>query len=299
MSVRRGGAWLVITAAALWGTTGTAQALAPPEATPAAVGAVRLVLGGAGLLGVALLRGELAQAARLPRRRLLLAAAAVAAYQLCFFRGVALTGVALGTVVGIGSSPVWAGLLAWGADRERPGRGWALATGLAIAGLAVLGAAGRSLQVNLPGVGLALAAGASYAVYAWAGKRLLEVASPDAVMGAVFGLAALLLAPVLLRSELVWVGTTRGAAVALHLGLLATTLSYLLYARGLRRLSAPTAVSLSLAEPLTAATLGILVLQEQLTWPTLLGGGMLLAGLVSLSLRPGSVEREGSGPGRG
>jgi len=286
--MRRPGAWLVLAAGALWGTTGTAQALAPPGATPAAVGALRLALGGAGLLAVALLRGELRQAGRLPGRAVVAAAVTVAAYQVCFFSGVSLTGVALGTVVGIGSSPVWAGLLAWLTGAGRPSRRWVLATGLAVAGVILLIAGGRTLQVSLPGVMLALAAGASYAIYASASKRLLESASPDAVMAVVFGLAALLLAPILLRSNLAWVGTPGGAAVALHLGLLATTLSYLLFARGLRSLPAPTAVTLSLAEPLTAAGLGLLVLQERLTPAALLGGGLLLAGLISLSWQPRS-----------
>ena len=286
--MRRPGAWLVLAAGALWGTTGTAQALAPPGATPAAVGAVRLALGAAGLLAVALLRGELRQAARLPQRAVVVAAVMVAAYQVCFFNGVSLTGVALGTVVGIGSSPVWAGLLAWLTGAGKPPRRWVLATGLAVAGVILLIAGGRSLQVNLPGVMLALAAGASYAIYASASKRLLESASPDAVMAVVFGLAALLLIPILLQSDVGWVGTPRGAAVALHLGLLATTLAYLLFARGLRSLPAPTAVTLSLAEPLTAAGLGLLVLQERLTLTALLGGGLVLAGLIALSHQPRS-----------
>jgi DME family drug/metabolite transporter len=281
--MRRPGAWLVLAAGALWGTTGTAQALAPPGATPAAVGAVRLALGGAGLLAVALLRGELRQAARLPRRAVIVAAVTVAAYQVCFFNGVSLTGVALGTVVGIGSSPVWAGLLAWLTGAGGPSRRWFFATSLAVAGVILLIAGGRSLQVNLPGVILALAAGASYAIYASASKRLLESASPDAVMAVVFGLAALLLFPILLQSDIGWVGTPRGAAVALHLGLLATTLAYLLFARGLRSLPAPTAVTLSLAEPLTAAGLGLLVLQERLTMAALIGGGLLLAALIGLA----------------
>ena len=67
-------------------------------------------------------------AAALPRRRLLLAAAATAAYQLCFFGGVRLAGVAIGTVVGVGSGPVWGGLLGWFGRHERPGRRWAVAT---------------------------------------------------------------------------------------------------------------------------------------------------------------------------
>jgi drug/metabolite transporter, DME family len=101
----------ILLAALCFGTTGTAQALGPEGLTPAGVGAARILVGGALLVAVAL-------AGRAPLRRLapgplLVAAAAVAAYQLCFFAAVADTGVAVGTIVAIGSAPVSAGALEW------------------------------------------------------------------------------------------------------------------------------------------------------------------------------------------
>ncbi len=45
------------------------------------------------------------------RAVLLLAAAAVGGYQVCFFTAVRMTGVAVGTVVAIGSAPVFTGAL--------------------------------------------------------------------------------------------------------------------------------------------------------------------------------------------
>ena len=45
-----GGALFVLLGAMLWGTTGTSQALAPAGATPLAVGALRVAIGGAALL---------------------------------------------------------------------------------------------------------------------------------------------------------------------------------------------------------------------------------------------------------
>jgi DME family drug/metabolite transporter len=50
------------------------------------------------------------------------------------------------------------------------------------------------------------------------------------------------------------------------------------------RVSASTAVTLSLAEPLTAATLGVLVVGEQLPPVALTGIALLVAGLALLSL---------------
>ena len=58
-----------------------------------------------------------------------------------------------------------------------------------------------------------------------------------------------------------------------------------LFARGLARVPAATAVTLSLAEPLTAGTLGVLFLGERLTVPGLVGNGLLIAGLALISNR--------------
>lgn len=51
-AVSGGAAW-VLAAAVLWGTTGTAQALAPTGASPLAVAAMRLAIGGAALFALA------------------------------------------------------------------------------------------------------------------------------------------------------------------------------------------------------------------------------------------------------
>jgi DME family drug/metabolite transporter len=101
-----------------------------------------------------------------------------------------------------------------------------------------------------------------------------------------FGLGAALLAPLLLVLDLQWLREPRGVLVALHLGLVATALAYALFARGLKEVPTATAVTLTLAEPLTAATLGLVVLGERLTPPALVGVAFLLAGLAILSVRP-------------
>ena len=127
----------VLAAATLFGTTGTAQALGPSGTTPLGVGAARLVVGGAALvLVLPWVGGSRRAAGRLVLTRWgLLAGVMTAFYQVCFFAGVARAGVALGTLVTIGSGPVFTGLLSWVLLRERPGRAFVLATLLALAGL--------------------------------------------------------------------------------------------------------------------------------------------------------------------
>ena len=209
----------------------------------------------------------------------------MAAYQLCFFAAVATTGVAVGTVVAIGSAPVLAGALCWLFYREKPGRRWAIATALAILGCALLVLPGGQLTLQAWGISLALGAGICYALYALLAKRLLEGHAPEAVMAVVFCLGAILLAPALLLVDMRWLGEWRGLAVALHLGLVATALSYTLFARGLKVVATATAVTLSLAEPLTAGLLGVFLLGESLALPAWIGVGLLFAGLALLSIR--------------
>jgi drug/metabolite transporter, DME family len=278
---------LVLAGAVLWGTTGTAQAFAPEGASPLAVGAVRLAVGGFALLLPALLRGSLHLDRSWPKGALFLSAASMAAYQPFFFAGVAAAGVAVGTVVTIGSAPVLAGLLAYAFRRERPGARWFLATGLAVGGCLLLflpwGSGEAGGGAHPLGVVLALAAGLSYAAFAVASKGLLERRPPEAVMALVFALSAVMLSPLLFTQELAWLREPRGWLVALHLGLLATALAYSLFSRGLALIPVAAAVTLTLAEPLTAALLGAALLGERLSPPALLGVGLLLSGLVVMA----------------
>jgi DME family drug/metabolite transporter len=282
----RGGAGLVLAAAVLWGTTGTARALAPAGTSPLSVGAVRIAVGALALVVVARLRGELRRGGSWPAGPVLAGAAAVAGYQLAFFSAVARTGVAVGTMVAIGSAPVLAGLLAWVTRAERPARRWYAATALAVAGGGLLAVAGQPVRFSPAGVALALAAGGAYAVVAVAAKDLLARHGRVEVMATLFGGGALLLVPVLVLRPLGWLATPRGALVALQLGLVATAAAYVLFAAGLRRVTVAAAATMSLAEPLTAAALGVVLLGERLTVAGLAGAALLLGGLALLAGSP-------------
>ncbi len=278
---------LLLLAAVLFGTTGTARALGSEGASPLAVGALRIVVGGILLVGLAAAtRAPLARSLD-PDVRLatLVGAVAVAAYQLCFFAAVTLNGVAVGTLVTIGSAPVLAGLLGMLLG-ERPSRAWGVATALAIGGCALLLIPVGHSNVRPLGTLLALAAGASYAALTVVTRRVvLHTRSPDATMAAFFGAGALLLLPVLASQDLHRLANWRGATMVVWLGLVTTAVAYWLFARGLARLSAATATTLDLAEPLTAAVLGVLLLGERLRPQALVGVALIAAGLLILTLR--------------
>lgn len=289
------GPWLVAAAAMLWGTTGTAQALAPPDARPLTVGTVRLVLGALALLAVAWQRGYLARRGW-PLGITAVAGVSIAAYQLFFFSGVARTGVAVGTIVGIGSTPIAAGALAFFLRGERPGARWFVATLLALAGCTLLALSGNSglagsVAIDPLGILLALSAGIAYALYTLTSKELLAHHPGTAVMAVTFALGALLLLPLLVAGDLSWLLEPRGAAVGLHLGLVTVGVAYVLFARGLRATTVATAATLTLAEPFTAGLLGVFLLGERLTLPALLGIGLLLLGLL-LVITPRRPKRK-------
>ena len=280
----------VLAAAGLFGTTGTAQALGPPSATALGIGAVRLLVGASALAALAWARRP--TDGRRWRRHapaLLAGGVAVAAYQLCWFYGLRRTGVALGTVVGIGSGPVFAGLIHLFRRGAPPSRGWMIGTAVTVVGAALLAARGAAGASADPlGLACMLAAGLSYAVYAEAAKEAIARGLDHVgAMAGVFAVGAALLAPLLATEPIGWMFTARGGAMALHLGLLTLGLAYWLYGWGLRSLAVPTVVTLTLAEPVTAALLGVALLGERLGAHGSLGVVLVAAGLV-VAGRPAS-----------
>jgi DME family drug/metabolite transporter len=282
------GGWFILAAAFLWGTTGTAQAFAPPDAQPMTIGTMRLAIGAVALCVLAAYRGELRHLRRWrswPPVPTLIAAASIAAYQIFFFAAVARTGVAVGTIVGIGSTPIAAGILVLLVHQEWPGRRWMVATAFAITGCVLLILASESIRTDLMGIFLAVAAGSSYALYTMLSKDLLDKQPAGAVLTVTFSLGVILLLPVLFAGDLSWLLEPRGMAVALHLGVVTVGVGYLLFAIGLAAIPVATAATLTLAEPLTAGLLGVFVLGETLTTTAVLGIALLFVGLLILAFQ--------------
>ena len=280
----------ILAASVLWGTTGTASTLAPAGAPPAAIGAAGLAAGGLLLFLTSRGARSLPAACTGAQRWLLgLGALAVAGYPATFYPAVARAGVAVATVIALGSAPVFAGLLAWATGQGRPSARWAAATVTAVLGccLLVLGpaVAGHGGQAGGTGIVLAMLAGLCYASYSLIGRTLIAAGHPARpVMGAMFGAAALLALPLLVASGTHWLGTARGAAVALHLAIFTTFIAYRLFGRGLRSTPAQAATTLTLAEAAVAAVLGVVALRERLPGVSWYGLAVLALGLAFLTV---------------
>ncbi len=259
----------------MFGTVGTARLLGP--AAPAvSVSAIRLALAVAALLLLAGVHGAAAFAAASRLPAVWIAGLAQAAFNVTFFEAVTRSGVALGTLVAIGCTPVLTGLMA-----RQVTRAWMLATSLALLGLAALLSGDLGNGASVSGLLFALGASASYATFITASSSLAssEVA-PPARLAVIFGVAALTLSPALLVSDLTWVTKAGGLAMALYLAMAATVLAYNLFNGGLRTVEPGTAATLALVEPLVAAVLGVLVLGEHLSPLSWLGAGVVLVALL-------------------
>lgn len=284
----------VLAAAVLFGTTGTAQALGPGDTTPLSVGVARLVIGGTALAAIGLGIGRRQRARqsappRLTRRAFALMAVTgvcLAAYQPLFFLGTERSGVAVGTAIALGSAPVLAGLLEWAMTRRLPSRVWMTATALATVGVAVLAVSGGGTGGADPlGILGSLGAGASFAVFANAQRRLMDDGwDPFTVAGAMGAGSAICGALALPFVDLGWLPSPAGLTMALWLGLATIAVAYTLFTWGLQRLTAATAATLTLAEPLTAGMLGVLLLGETLAGGAVIGILVLAAGLVLLAV---------------
>ncbi|MFG3490097.1 DMT family transporter [Streptomyces sp. NPDC047972] len=288
------GVVLVLVAAVLWGTVGPAQVWAGSGAHPVSLGAARMVVGGL-VLALVTVRpaGLRTLLVRGVRRWVVVCVLVTAAFQVCFLQAVERSGAALATASAFGVVPVVTGVCGLALSGERLSRRWSAGTLCAVAGIALLLLPTGTGRADVLGVVFGVVAGASFGVYIAATKEVgvrggdLDTAAPVSVV-----CAGLVVSPFLLVSS-DGLFTARGAALVGWLALGTTALGYLLFTRGVGRLSAATVGTLSLAEPLVATVLGVLLLGERPGPVAVVGGLLLLGGLVAVSVpgrRPKAVR---------
>jgi DME family drug/metabolite transporter len=278
------GALFILLATVIWGTTGTAQTFLPASVSSLTIGAVRLAIASLALVTFSLLTGGIRITNAWSWKLALLSGASVAVSQLSFLSGIRMTGVAVGALIGMASLPIFAAVLDRFLQNERLSPRWYTATLLSLGGVLLLMLGGQTeLRANPLGIFLTLLSGFSYAVVMLANKRLLVHHTALTVMAVNITIAALVVSPFLFAGELSWLSQPRGLLVALHLGLVTVGLGHFIYSSGLKRISVHNAATLSLAEPLVATLLGILVVGERFTAISFLGMALIFSGLVILT----------------
>ena len=281
-------------AAVLFGTTGTSRQLLVPDAPGTGVAAMRLLVGSAGLVVFVVWRGRWSELLRLWRRPVVwVMGIAVAGYQAFFFIGTQRTGVAIAALIALGSAPFLAGILGWILREGAPGWLWAASTAIAVVGLALL-VSGDLATGDPIGMLSAFGAGACYAVYTVLGVRLArEGFSGSDVLAASFSVGALALVPAAVTST--WWLSVPGVLDVLWLGLVTTTIGYLLFGLGLAVLQPGHIATLTLLEPAVATVLGVVVLHEPISVLGWIGCLLVVSALALLGLAEWRSDREPTG----
>ena len=274
---------LVLLGAMLWGTTGTAQTFLPDDAHPFLISAGRSAVGGFSLLVFMVLLKKI-KFSTWPWKYTLYAAICISVFQLLFFSSVRLTGVAIASVVAIGSAPVFSGVIEWLFFKQQPTRIWGFSTSFAIVGCLFLFLTKGEVTIDPIGIGYSLVAGLIFAVYTMTSKKLLEKEDAIAVVAMTFSASAMLLVPFYFLLDTSWLSSPTNIGIIVYLGLATTSLAYVLYGIGLRQIPASSALTLSLAEPTTAALLGVVVVGEVLGMTSWIGIALLLGSIVLLTV---------------
>ncbi|WP_022711777.1 DMT family transporter [Pseudochrobactrum sp. AO18b] len=284
----------VLIASFLWGTTGTAATFAP-EVGPMAIGAVAMGVGGL-LQALLALRALKRDYSKLQQQWLLVlfGAVSVAVYPLAFYSSMYLAGVTVGTVVTIGSAPLFSALIEWVIDRKTLSKQWIFGAALGLSGIVLLcffgggdhqtASVAFSAGATAAGVLLGLVGGLTYALYAWAAHRLMcKGISSKAAMGSIFGAGGLLLMPILLLTGGALLASWNNALVGAYMAVIPMFTGYVLFGYALARISVSTATTITLTEPVIAALLAVVIVGENLSPLGWLGALLVISCLVILS----------------
>ena len=274
--------FFVLLAAILWGMTGTAQTFLDNGVSSIAVATIRSAIGGGLLLAIVLLLRKISFRTW-SWKWTILAAASIALFQGLFFTSIRLTGVAIGTVVTIGSAPMFSGMLEWLLWKTRPTKVWGIATIMTITGCILLFVNNEDGAIHMGGIGLAICAGVSFAVYTNMSKKLMAQQEALPAVAMTFSICAVLLLPFSINSGFSWLATPQNLWTIIFMGIMCTSIAYLLFLNGLQKISSSSAVTLSLAEPLTAAMLGVVLVGEHLSVTSWFGVALLLGGIIVLT----------------
>ena len=269
----------------LAGTAGTVAAIYAINTPSPVIGFVRLVIGAITLLILApFLGGKLSQLPRLiTRPGVWIMAASSASYQVFFFASVDRTGVATAALITVGCIPVSAGIVGWVFLRERPSKIWYISTAIAIAGL-IIASLGELQTNDAKGLIFAVIAGSGIGAYINAAKVEVRAGAHSALLPGISFLLGSIGLFFVVRSDLLQVQwTTQTILLAVYLGAVTMGIANGIQMVGLRGISPGVASTMMLADPVTAAVLGVVVLGEAVTLNGAVGLILVVIGLVMQS----------------
>ncbi|MDF1763066.1 MAG: EamA family transporter [Oleibacter sp.] len=265
------GVFAVFIASVLWGTTGTAASFIP-EVSPVAIGAFAMTLGGLLLVITAhinLLKDK--QRLRSQLSVIFLGGLSVAVYPLAFYSSMRFSGVAIGTLISIASAPFFTVLLERFISKKPIRIQWIVSFMFGVVGVALLAlgkvddlALSQSQSLKYWGIILGLIAGLTYGMYSWSARQMIETGiSSNSAMASMFGIAALLLLPVLILTGSNLFSDVSHTMVAFYMAIIPMFLGYLCFGYGLKSIAASKATLITLLEPVVATFFAIMIVDER------------------------------------
>jgi DME family drug/metabolite transporter len=208
----------------------------------------------------------------------------LAAHWSCYFAALQSTSVASAALITYAST-VFVALLAPVLLHERVPASSLLALVIAVAGIALISLSGGSgeEEVRLGGVALALGAAVTMALLIILIKRFAADVEPIRFVVWESTAATLVLLPALVVPSFAITG--HDVALLLLLGVVLGGVTAVMYITALHKVPATTAGILAYVEPLTAAVLAALFLDERITPAVLIGGAAILAASAIVILR--------------
>jgi len=290
------GAVFALLGALCFSVSGTLQALAPAGATPFVVAESRAIVGALGLALCCLVRPP--RLAQIPDgfwTSVLRCAVWIGAAQTLFFWGAYEVGVAASTTIGLAMSPIFAAFFEWVLNKRRPGKVWFVSTFLALFGVFLIG---KGLGEGTPSLALLLpiSMGFCYAAYMVCNQSIPVSVAPQVSVLAILVCVAILFSPVFFFFPSAWIfESTRGLVITLLIGFVTASMAFSFVLTGIRIVGVASASTLGLAEPVSAALLGIFVLKEASDASTLMGIGCVFVAIVALVVsqtrRPRGIAR--------
>jgi DME family drug/metabolite transporter len=296
----------VALAGLIWGTIGVGVKLVRRHAplSVLTIGAYRAAI------AAILLSVVVATTRRMPTVRRMLAdhaprAIAVGvltgAFQLLYFAAIVTANVSIATVISLGFAPLLVTAVTAVRDRSWPPRGRLASVAVALIGLVLVStASGGAGQGPHPAIGVitAIGSGLCYGSATMLAEPLTRHFDAISVTAVTTPAAAIALVPIALIAAQVGnrpLGTTNPKAIGLliYLGAITTALAYALLYAGLRTTPSGVAVIATLIEPVAAAVLAVVILDEKLRPLGLAGGLLILAAIASLGAAPDEPEPVG------
>ena len=279
------GALAVGTGAILWGTIGPVISLFP-DGNSFQYSAFRSAAGSLILWIIVAFSRVKTRYTKADVKPILIAGLGSGGFLPFFALGFERTGVAVASVVAIGLAPIFVGIITWTIYKKRPGKTWVIGTFLGVAGITALNWPGGDTAVNFAGIGFASLAAFSYSWQAIGMSQLAKRHNAFQTVAPAFTLASLIQIPLtrgmsyeFLTDPILLLGAMYGAIATL-------SLAYSFFAYGVHRIGPANAVTVGLMEPVTAATLGVILLNERISKLGFFGMLLVLIGLFIVGRPP-------------